>query len=1541
MSTLRNYCQNLVLLTFLGLQVLSTNSSACNSPSNLRVVAYGTNSITIAWSGTTAPSFQLRYVLQGGNFNSAPIITITSNPYTITGLNVNTSYAVQVRELCSPGANPWPSFILGSTSCAVQNAPFTSNFNGGAWTAGSLNTPGSINSCWQRTSTSLSVTWKPGPPAFISNLSGPSTSRSGSGKYMQIARSGFFFSTVPDSALFESPLVDLGALTNPQLKFWYHMFGQSIDELTVYISNDFGQTYTLLQTLSGQQQFTGTDSWIESPLNLSAYANDTVRIRFKYYQAVNGFQNAVSIDDFTIEEAPNCPRPTQFSNTFTTSTEAFFNWTSGGATNWQISYGPVGFSANAGTIVNINSNPSKLSGLSPNTTYEAYIRDSCGLSDVSVWTGPISFKTKCNPVSTPYIENFDGSGFSSAVGFNGIGNINSCWSRSPLTPYVWATGPPQFTPTTTGPQGDHTTGSANYLFTESIGFGSNSPNAELESPLINLVGLTNPQLSFYLHSYGSGISDLKTYVNNGSGWVLLNTQTGQQQNSKAANWKEIIISLASYVNDTISIRFSGAKTGNSNLADIAIDDINIDEAPSCPRPQNLALLGLTSSSADLQWLSGGANNWNLSYGSPGFSVNSGTIVNASSNPETINGLISNTTYEVYVRDSCAVGDVSLWTGPISFQTACTPITAPYFENFDGSAWIPSNFTSTGSIDACWNRAGSPTYFVAPYQGATSIAATGPSGDKTSGSGKYIYSQRQGFGGGDLFAEIISPQIDLSSLGSPELRFWYHMFGADVDKIEVAVSTGGSYSTLNTISGQQQNTASAAWLERVVNLNSYLNDTISVRFRIYRNSTFSFFAESALDDFRVDNSPTCPSPSILTINTNTTSSINISWTSGGAANWQIRYRPAGSATPFTIASVNSNPFTINGLNSSTNYEIFVRDSCAVGNVSFWEGPAFGQTSCGVSSIPYSEDFDDNTWLEGSFGINFGDQVNSCWNRPSNTDNNRWGTRTNNPSTSNGPSVDASGSGKYINWESASGSATLGTISSPQIAIINSSSPYLYFKYHMFGSGINNLQVRLNTQSNGNNITIKTISGQQQTSKASAWLEDSVDLSSYIGDTIVVIFRAQALNFLGDIAVDELRIENIGPSCGAPINLNLVSATHTSLDFSWQTTNTGATTHLRWYSATAGSTAASFVPNVTSPFSLSGLNPSTDYVIELFDSCTVLVSNSLADTLSTLICDTVNADFTFNGRFLRRSFQSTASNADSLFWQFGSLDSSYVLNPNYNFPVAGVYSITLIAYNSCGNSDTIVKSITICDTLRANFTNTFFNDSTRFFANLSNNASGYSWDLDVGLTATGDSVAVKYSDADAKIVTLTSWNACGDTVRNTRNIPGCEPPVANWTYSILSPINTGLRVQFDASSSSNGSAYYWDFGDGNTGTGINPIHVFSTPNLLYKVKLTVTNSCGGQDFKEFRLNQIGIAEETLLNSVTIYPNPAKDLLYIKYDSQNIELEDIRIYNMQGKLVLQKKLESGDLLTVDVESLSAGFYQVVIKSEFGYLKEKLIIN
>lgn len=1542
MSTNRIKNLNLLIFLFLTFVFSLSSAKACNTPTNLQVIAYSPTSITISWTGTSTTSFQIRYITQGGNLNFAPVSTITSNPYTITGLSVNTSYAIQVRELCTSGTNPWPAFIVGKTSCSVQSAPFTANFDGGAWTSGGFNSPGSINSCWFRDPSTAGMLWKPGPGAFGNNFTGPSATRSGAGKYMQVGRAGFV-NTFPDSAIFESPLVDLGPLTNPQLSFWYHMFGANIEDFRIYVSNDFGQNYNLLQTITGQQQTSRTDSWLENPINLSAYANDTIRIRFVYYQSAFGTLNEVSIDDFAIEEAPSCPRPTQFANTLTTNNSANFSWTTGGATNWQISYGTPGFSPNTGTKINLNSNPGTINGLSPNTNYEAYVRDSCNASDQSPWTGPVSFRTKCNPLSAPYLENFDANGFSPGPGFNSIGNINNCWSRTPLTPFVWSTGPPTFSPTTTGPQSDHTSGSGQYIFTETIAGFSTNTLATLESPLIDLTALTNPELKFYLHSYGNAIGDLKTYVNNGSGWVLMDTQSGQQQNSKTDPWKEIIVSLASYVNDTITIKFVGSKSSNSTLADIAIDDVSVDEAPSCPRPQNLALIATASNSANIQWQSGGATNWNISYGSPGFNVNNGTIINAGSNPFNLTGLSSNSTYEIYVRDSCGPGDVSLWTGPITITTACSPLNAPYFENFEGPSWTVGSFTTPGGINGCWSRSHINGYYFTTNQGAGAIFNTGPSGDKTSGSGKYVYTTQQGLGSNNTDSEINSPQIDLSALTTPELRFWYHMFGNDIDKLEVLVSAnGGPFSLINTISGQQQTSATAPWQERVVSLAAYQNDTISVKFRAVKTGTFSFSASMAIDDFRIDNSPTCPNPSGLTVNSTTQTSINIGWTSGGAINWLVQYRPTGSTAPFTIVSANSNPFSITGLSPSTNYEIFVRDSCAAGDVSFWTGPVFGQTACGVSTLPYAENFDNPTWVEGLGGFNFGDQINNCWSRTSATANIRWSTRSNVPTFSNGPSTDASGSGKFINFEAGNFGNSTDVITSPKIAIVNTSNPYLYFKYHMFGSGITNLQIRLNTQNNGLFILVKSIIGQQQNSKNSAWIEDSVNLSSYIGDTIEVVFRGQASGFNGDISVDELRIENLGPSCGAPFNLSLTNASYNSLDFSWQSSNTGAVTNLRWYPAAAGPAAATVVPNVSSPYSINGLNASTDYVIELFDSCSTLVSNSLIDTLSTQICDSVSADFTFNGRFLRRSFQSTATNNDSVFWQFGGLDSSFVNNPTYNFPAGGgTYAITLIAYNDCGNSDTIVKTITVCDTLRANFSNTFFNDSTRFIADPGNNATGYSWDLDDGFTAQGDTAAVKYNDANTKVVTLTSWNACGDTVRNTRNIPGCLPPKADWTYTILSPINSGLRIQFDASLSTNGSNYSWDFGDGNTGTGINPIHIYTTPGLQYKVKLTVTNNCGGRDVREFRLNQLSLDEEEILNSVEVFPNPSDGLVYLTWDYTNLKVESIELYNLQGQSVLRSVINEQKQQSLNLSDLSSGLYQVILKSDLGYFRQKIVVK
>lgn len=47
---------------------------------------------------------------------------------------------------------------------------------------------------------------------------------------------------------------------------------------------------------------------------------------------------------------------------------------------------------------------------------------------------------------------------------------------------------------------------------------------------------------------------------------------------------------------------------------------------------------------------------------------------------------------------------------------------------------------------------------------------------------------------------------------------------------------------------------------------------------------------------------------------------------------------------------------------------------------------------------------------------------------------------------------------------------------------------------------------------------------------------------------------------------------------------------------------------------------------------------------------------------------------------------------------------------------------------------------------------------------------------------------------------------------------------------------LRVQFSTSSSPEITSWSWDFGDGSYGSGMNPVHTYTTPGT-YTVKLTV--------------------------------------------------------------------------------------------------------
>lgn len=1441
----------------------------CPDPSNLSALSVGTTNANLQWTTGGSADWNVAYgapgFTPGSTFNAA-----TANPYLLTGLTANTSYDVYVRDSCGTGdVSNWIGPITIKTLCNPVNAPFLENFDGSSWVQNGNFDPGLIDGCWER-SDSTTYWFKTANGGSPSNNTGPSGDHTtGTGNYLYSETNGGGTSTT-----IQTPPINLSALTTPELTFWYHMYGQLINTLEVEVFD--GSSWTVENTLTNQQQTSSNAAWAKQIVDLSSYA-DTILIRFKATR-FPGFNNTVdmAIDDVDVHEKPLCPEPTALSVTASTTTTVTLSWTTGGATNWQIEYGAPGFTSGSGTIVNAATNPFTVAGLSGSSTYDFYVRDSCGVASTSNWVGPVTGSTLCGIASAPYFENFD-VGFDEGTGAQNTGStIGICWSRNVATGFHWGGGSGGTPSNGTGPTGDHTSGSGNYVYTEASGGGGNPANAILTSTEIDLSPLTNPEMTFWYHMDGNNVGDLDVEVNNGAGWTSVFTQSGDQ----GAAWLEAIVSLSAYVNDTIEIRFTGDKaTGGQNFqGDIAIDDLSIDEAPSCPKPDSMAITGVSASTVTLSWLTGGATNWLIEYGPTGFTQGAGTYLATATNPTTITGLSASTTYDFYLRDSCGVGDVSLWIGPISGTTLCGIYTAPFMENFDGAAWVPgAGGFAAGTIDSCWTRAAAANYWWKPGQGTTPTGNTGPIGDHTSGAGQFIYTES--FNNSNA-TDIITPQIDISTLTTPELRFWHHMYGALISDLKVEIFDGSTWTTELTITGAQQTASTDAWIESVVSLSAYVGDTIIVRFAATKNAGFANTVDISIDDVKIDNVPTCPKPTAVLSTAQTTTAVTLSWTTGGATNWLIEYGPAGfTQGAGTIVPAGTNPFTVTGLSPSQNYDFYVRDSCGVADVSDWVGPLTQSTLCGTVVAPYFENFDTD-FNEGTGVLNDGSTISACWTR--NPDSAyHWGGGTAATGTfGTGPNSDhTSGFGNYVYTEaSLTPSGSIAVLESPNIDLSTLTTPELKLWYHMDGNNMGRLEIDIY---DGTVWTpIDTIDGDQ----GAAWLELVEDLSAYANQTVKLRFtttKAQGGNAQsGDIALDDISIDE-APACPDPASLTATPLSTSAVQLAW--TTGGATSWQIEYGPVGFTPGAGTIVNtLTNPYTVTGLTASTAYDFYVRDSCGVNDFSNWVGPISatTLSCVngcvyTLDLSDTF-GDGWTSNFAGT--NYHYLDVTTAGVTTQYTLNNgaagSFNINVCDGDSITLdfdnngqfsdecgvVLKDASGNtvytltsgnnvptgflwSDTISCS-SPCPTPTAAFTYNL----TGLQINVDGSSSTglgltYDWSYGDGNTGNGVVDSNVYAANGTYTVTLIVTDACGQTDTITQSVsPGaiCPTPTAAFTQS-----TSLLVLSYDASTSTGTSlTYAWDFGDGNTGTGVTGTHTYGTDGA-YDVTLIVTDACGQSD------------------------------------------------------------------------------------------------
>ncbi len=113
---------------------------------------------------------------------------------------------------------------------------------------------------------------------------------------------------------------------------------------------------------------------------------------------------ATTFDGFSRDSRPDigayeffpCPVPNDLRLVKGGSTSVEVGWQTGGSNVWDIEYMPAGGALGTGTrVLNINTNPYKITGLTPLSSYQFFVRDNCASSNngTSFWVGPFAFST--------------------------------------------------------------------------------------------------------------------------------------------------------------------------------------------------------------------------------------------------------------------------------------------------------------------------------------------------------------------------------------------------------------------------------------------------------------------------------------------------------------------------------------------------------------------------------------------------------------------------------------------------------------------------------------------------------------------------------------------------------------------------------------------------------------------------------------------------------------------------------------------------------------------------------------------------------------------------------------------------------------------------------------------------------------------------------------------------------------------------------------------------------------------------------------------
>lgn len=539
-----------------------------------------------------------------------------------------------------------------------------------------------------------------------------------------------------------------------------------------------------------------------------------------------------------------------------------------------------------GTDRGIFYNQTTVTGLTPGSTHTAEVRSVCG-NDSSSHFLTYNFTTRCGYTEqAPFFDNMESHAsaqtpacYTAIVeGFNGAFNYPRVLRNA----------------------------AAAYSDTGYLRFQGRCNVLAL--PAVNLPG-DQMHVSFYMRHEDTTSGTMRvgvlTVLGDTNSFIPLYTVTNHStQYNEYEFWTDGVTADTSYV--------AFFWNAGSERAICRVDDITVEAAVGCRRPNQTFFDNVDTASVSLRWSDVGSfTEYQIAYNTSNDTTTATLVDGITDSVFTVTGLSAATDYWFWVRTVCT--DTTAWQPFGSIRTLClNGLTAPVHITFSAA--------NSGQEPRCWTSMQTPSHI--------SIMD-----DQYFGFGPvlefYPYSGSS--------AVIAMPHIYLPANG---MRV---TVTAAIDPMDPAILELGYVTDLSSPASFVPMTSVTATTltDYTFTTDTVDDDTLWVAFRC--TSHAGQYDYAYISAVHVMDIAGCITPTAVTVDSVTDASAVVRWHSADAMSYEVAIAEFPDVDSSNIVSTSDTAVTITGLLPSTQYYVWVRADCG-GNISEWTTMTPFRTMC---------------------------------------------------------------------------------------------------------------------------------------------------------------------------------------------------------------------------------------------------------------------------------------------------------------------------------------------------------------------------------------------------------------------------------------------------------------------------------------------------------------------------------------------------------------------------------------------------------------------